>query len=227
MRFKIYLDEARRPPPMLELITDENEILAWITSMSLEHCYIDAKGIVTANENVRLYKKKLKYIPVQFGKTNWNFTCSENYLYSLRGAPPQCETFSCTDNHLSSLEFSPKIVRGSFYFNHNKITSLEGCPHTVSKDFGGLHNPITTLENISTYIKKIGGVLYLPFEQIVSGGIGILLIENLTDISCGADKSTALPKPFQIIKKYLGKPDDIFECQAELIDAGFEAFAKL
>jgi hypothetical protein len=103
----------------------------------------------------------------------------------------------------------------------SKLTSLDGAPSSVGNNFDCSENELTSLEGIHKIIKKMYGGFYCYGNPIVSGGIGLLLIEGLTGIY--ADQPA-----LKIINKYLGQgKKGLLLCQDELIEAGYEEFAKL
>lgn len=137
-----------------------------------------------------------------------------------------------------SLPIKIRKMKGELVISYNQLTSFENFPEEC-KSITANNNRFTSLVGIDR-IKKITGSANkcqfdLVFNKIKEGGIGLLLIENLTYFNCNVVADSGLPngknwitpKPFEIIKKYLGRPDEIFDCQVELIDAGYEAFAKL
>jgi hypothetical protein len=157
-------------------------------------------GFVNVTGNVLLSSRNLKQLPVKFGTVGGSFICKHNELTSLQGAP--------------------STVGGSFFCDDNPLTSLEGVPSTISGFFYCSSNKLTSLQGIHKVFKKIDR-LYIDNSPINTGGIGLVLIEGLTNVT------SRLPA-FKIIKKYLGqgKPG-LLRCQEELIDAGYEEFAKL
>lgn len=137
---------------------------------------------------------------------------------------------------LTEIPFQFNEVHGDFSSIHCPLTTWKGVPRICHGDLGiggQTSCRITSLEGFSDVVKFIGpksmttgldARLILPFNKITKGGIGIILIEgNFTLEGLGYP----LPKQFQIIEKYLGQPDRLFECQAELIEAGLEEFAVL
>jgi hypothetical protein len=160
-------------------------------------------GVVNVAGNVNLRNnKKLTKLPVKFGTVGGYFYCHDNAVSSLKGAPSS--------------------VGGSVDFWHNQLNSLKGAPSSIGGDLDFHENPLTSLEGVHKIIKRINGVLYLTGNHLIkSGGIGLLLIEGLKDID--ADQPA-----FKIINKYLGQgKKGLLYCQDELIDAGYEEFAKL
>jgi hypothetical protein len=107
------------------------------------------------NGNVKL--NNISYIP-QFFKNitiNGYFSCSNNNLTSLVGAPQEVSgNFYCSYNKLTTLEGAPQKVGGSFYCFSNKLTTLEGAPHTVGSIFNCEQNNLTTLKGAPNEVKK-------------------------------------------------------------------------
>jgi hypothetical protein len=159
-------------------------------------------GEVNITGDVHLYDEELSKLPVKFGTVLEDFYCYNNKLTSLQGAPSS--------------------VGGFFSCNNNKLTSLEGAPSSIGRT--GIscdNNKLTSLEGIHKVFKRINGRFHCDDNPITSGGIGLILIEGLTKIR--ADHPA-----FLIIEKYLGQgKKGLLLCQDELIDAGYEEFAKL
>lgn len=114
----------------------------------------------------------------------------------------------------------------SLYYLTN-VTSLEFMPkyNCESGDWCQLPSRLTSLVGIADRITTAGKSLFVETHGIKEGGIGILLIDGIQEIKGVAGRPVS--KPFEIISKYLSQPDSIFECQTELIDAGFAEYAIL
>jgi hypothetical protein len=122
--------------------------------------------------------KSLKEIPIRFRRVNGFFSCSNNKLTSLEGAPLEIsEHFNCYENQLISLQYSPLEVGGTFHCSSNQLTSLEGAPLEVGGHFWCSYNKLTSLQYSPS---KIGGTLgcfknklislqYAP--SVVNGGV--------------------------------------------------------
>jgi len=77
-----------------------------------------------------------------------NFSCSNNQLTSLEGAPHTVGgCFYSYSNQLTSLKHAPHNVGGNFYCCLNQLTSLEHAPHSVSGEFDCSSNHLTSLDN--------------------------------------------------------------------------------
>jgi hypothetical protein len=97
---------------------------------------INDEGLVDVNGNFSCIGQGLSdFKGVRFGKVSGYFSCIENNITSLDGAPQEVgEGFFCQDNNLVSLTGSPQIIKGNFYCNDNRLTSLEGAPSGVDGD---------------------------------------------------------------------------------------------
>ena len=92
-------------------------------------------GVYNVDGNVRLIRECEK-LPFKFGKVSGDFSCSNNNLKTLKGAPKSVGGyFYCFGNNLNSLEGCPKYVDGCFFCFGNNLNSLEGCPKSVDGYF--------------------------------------------------------------------------------------------
>ncbi len=145
--------------------------------------------------------KGLKRLPVQFGAVGGHFNCAVNALTSLEGAPPS--------------------VGGYFDCSNNQLTSLKGAPRSVGGNLNCSRNQLTTLEGVHRILRRIDGRLYISGNGIVTGGIGLLLVEGLTKIV--ADQPA-----FEIINGFLGQGmRGVLRCQEALHEAGYGEHARL
>ena len=155
-----------------------------------------------------------------------DFDCTSNSLTSLEGSPEEVSgDFYCYGNLLTSLKGAPQKVGGYFDCSNNSLTSLEGGPQEIGYDFYCINNKLlTSLKDIHKHIKSIKGEFdaeYCP--KIKSNVLGLLLIKNLKQVKLN-NKEVQV-----IINMHLdgGSMRSALECQAELIQAGFEEYAKL
>ena len=143
-------------------------------------------------------------------------------LVSLEGIPSHITgRFDCKENKLTSLVGGPRIVDNYYICRDNQLTDLVGSPSHIGMEFDCRFNKITSLVGVHKIIKSCK---YFDFDNdlILNGGIGLLLIDGLTDI-------TKYKSPqFQIISKYLGTgTKGMMECSKELIANGYCDYAKL
>ena len=151
-----------------------------------------------------------------------NFYCYDNNLTSLKGAPSSVGgEFSCSRNNLTSLEGAPSSVGGDFHCSDNKLTSLEGAPSSVGGKFYCYDNKLTSLHNIHKQIKHVGRIADFIGNPITSHVLGLLMIDGLKEVNLDNKEVE------KIIDRHLSGDRDVFACQEELIEAGFEDFAQL
>ncbi len=121
---------------------------------------------------------------------------------------------------LSVLGQQPEHVV-DFNCEHTNLTSLEGVPPSISGSIFANNNKLTSLHNIHKQIKRLVGYANFFSNPIKSHVLGVLLIDRLQYIWMDNFKVQT------IINKHLKGDRDIFACQEELIEAGFEEFAQL
>lgn len=150
------------------------------------------------------------------------FDCAGVKLTSLEGSPSTVlDQFDCQDNELKSFKGGPKTVGGAVVADFNMISSLEGFPKSVGSFVSLEGNELSSLHNIHKFIPKMSGILYLSGNPIRSHVLGLLLIDGITHIVYDGGKIQ------KIINKHLNDDRDVFACQEELIEAGFEDYAQL
>ena len=201
-----------------------------------------------------LIGKEIKGIIVEPDMKIWggDFSCSECNLTSLKGCPEEIKgDFSCSRNqNLTSLEFGPNIVNGDYRCINCDLTSLKGCPEEINGIFDCSFNKnltsiefgpkivngdyrcnccnLTSLHNIHKYTQQISNKFFCGGNTIKSHMLGLLLIKDLKEVACYKDD--IMYEPAQIINKYLKQPmskQRMFDCQEELIQAGFKEYAQL
>lgn len=160
----------------------------------------------------------LKSIPVPFGYVSQSFYVDKNNIETLLNTP----------DHVGEdliLSFNPKL------------TSLEGLNCEIGDSVSLASTGLRSLHNVHKHIRHAKR-LNVSNCKITSHILGVLLIKGIerfeynwefsTQGSGGWDYNSATPVKF--IQKQLAKPAnerDILECQEEMIDAGFGAYAKL
>jgi hypothetical protein len=125
-----------------------------------------ATGLVDVQGSFDCSGRNLKsLVGIQFGMVTGNFTCNNNLLTSLVGAPQKVGGgFNCAVNHLTSLAGAPQTVRDDFQCSRNLLTSLVGAPQTV-RGFSCNNNQLTSLEGAT---QKVGGNFYCSFNPLNS-----------------------------------------------------------
>ncbi len=212
--FKQFLTESQAPWQFKTKQEIETHLKSIFPRSDFEHIKINDDLSVSMNDDLVIDSYMLtKYhnlnlLPVQYKDvTELYITCRN--IDSLQGLPYTCNKFYV-----------------SFKTN---ITSLEYAPLQIKE--GGLQ--LHLQDNIKNaigigrkYLKEINGILWLP-NSIESNVLGICTIKKLQSIKFLNDDfetSPSLRTVSDILNKHLHK--DIDECQEELIQNGFEDYAK-
>lgn len=150
-----------------------------------------------------------------------SFECEYNKLKTLKGAPGTCNAdFLCSDNKLTSLEGAPRHVVRDLKCLRNNLVSLEGAPSYIGGNLLCEDNDLTSLHDVHKHVPYIAGALDLTGNRIRSHILGLLKIKKLQQVFFDDKKLQ------EIINKHLPE-GDIFKCQQELIDSGYEKCAQL
>lgn len=182
------------------------EIGNQLKALGIKIFTIDHQYLVTINQSVIIYHKKLKKCPVNIHRVNgnfiWhyseletmenlpllvygNFSVAYNKLTTLEGAKTVLVTgiFNCSGNKLKNLRGSPSSC-GSFVANLCQLESLEGSPVKIKNDFWVTTNNLKTLE---------GGPKNVPGTYDCSNNN----LESLYGISKNSKKVISFSNPFQ------------------------------
>ena len=90
---------------------------------------------------------------IKFGTVTGIFSCDNNDLKTLEGAPRVVERgFGCSTNRLTSLKGGPERVGEDFYCNNNNLTDLTGSPDYVGGSFACIGNPLESFEGAPKFI---------------------------------------------------------------------------
>lgn len=154
----------------------------------------------------------------------------ERSILAIMGKQKPSERgFNCDKENITSLKGSPESVGTYFNCSENKLKSLDGISSRIGLDLHAYNNKIESLHNIHKQIKYIGRNAYFQDNPIKSHVLGLLLIDGLKRIWFvnSYNKENKLFKVEEIINKHLAGDRDIFACQEELIEAGFDEYAQL
>ena len=150
----------------------------------------------------------------------------ERSVLSVMGQQADTQySFYCDEKSLTSLKGAPNKVGVAFYCHNNNLTSLEGGPTVVgSEDSMGFYNAecnnITSLHDVHKHIKSVKKLSFRD-NDIKSHVLGLMKIEGLETVWIDNQEVE------DIMCKHLQGARNIFDCQAELEDAGLEAYAQL
>lgn len=110
--------------------------------------YNEKTGLIDCGHFNARGKNLENLLGIKFGKVDF-FSCSNNQLTSLEGAPEEVKTgFYCYSNQLKNLKGSPKIVGTFFNCSDNQLKNLEGAPTEVGGKFQCDINELVTLEHL-------------------------------------------------------------------------------
>lgn len=157
-------------------------------------------------------------------RVNGSIKINNCRLKTLEGMTDgEIERFECNDNDLTNLIGGPQSVLGDYKCSNNQLTSLEGiASHVDGGIYGDGNFHLETFKNIGDMISHCKGIFFRD-SVITSCVLGLLQIEGLMPGAINFKPMAAC----NIVRKYIGKKNSIFECQQELIDAGFEELAQL
>lgn len=180
-------------------------------------------GVVHVRGYVRL-TKSCDQLPVQFGKVSSNFSCSNQNLRTLQGAPTWVGgSFFCGYNLLNDLAHAPGHVGVDFTCEGNLLKDLQHMPEFVGSAFWCYDNPLLSLEGFDSHV-HVGGEFWctytsdLPLLRCLQAGGMITL----------SDHMVIAPEPVsKILEKHqpLGKKG-MLNCALELKQAGFKENAR-
>lgn len=163
--------------------------------------YTIKNGKMDTQGNFHLDDAEITHIPIPFGVIGGSFQANIETLKSF-------------------VNFPEKIL-GNLYAYDTNVESFEGLHTEVD---GGvdltMNQKLSDWVGVYKHLPRIGGGLKFDVDYVKRGGLGVLLIKELPEISSGNSEVDA------IINKYLKSDRNVFDCQEELIDAGFAHLAR-
>jgi hypothetical protein len=155
-------------------------------------------------------------------------------IRSLEGCPSTLRTFSSQRCGLTSLKGLPRTLAGSLYLSHNhELSDLTGMPSEVGYSISITGGATIDLTGIHKKLKSMGSgsknTSIFKCDSFKGGVLGLLMIEDLGKVDLGSANFEQLNA---IINKHLHEDakvstDRMLTCQEELIDAGYDEYAKL
>ena len=129
--------------------------------------YNPSTGLVDINGDFYCSGQNLQdFKGVRFGTVGRDFSCKNNQLTTLEGAPQEVGGgFSCASNQLTTLEGAPQTVKGAFNCGDNQLTTLVGAPQEVGGGFSCASNQLTTLEGAP---QSVGGDFWCQDNQLTT-----------------------------------------------------------
>jgi len=141
---------------------------------------------------------------------------------------------------LVDLKGCPSTIGGSFYIYGNRLTSLDGAPRYVGHNFNASDNLIESLHDVHKKIDHIGDFLFVFSNPLKESILGVMLIDGLKGfggismlsgavVTVVKRNTPGLLQAMTIVNKYLPSNGrgGLIGCQTELLDNGFEEYAKL
>lgn len=150
---------------------------------------------------------------------------------SLVGSPRKVGTFVASCCGIRTLRGGPITCAGSYLVVNNSLENFDGIASTIGGSIDVFGSKITSLTGLGDLCPQVDGVFFdhprTDINQWIAGGICLILVPGLVQMpKITPDNQSATARASRIIKKYLGRPDALFECQAELLDQGLDAFAE-
>jgi hypothetical protein len=163
-RIKILIYTNMKHLRKYKIFESNTEIDEICRKYEIKNYIINSNNLVDINDNVSLWDKGLKSIPLNFNIVNGDFNCGWNLLTSLKGCPVRVGNgFRCYRNKLTSLQYSPRFMEnGNFYCSYNKIESLQYCTELIRNNFSCSNNNLTSLQ----YHPTVYGEFYCYNNQI-------------------------------------------------------------
>lgn len=141
---------------------DEESIKALCKQFNIIEYHINPDMTVDVNQNVNISNRRLSELPLQFGRIEGYFTCSDNQLTSLKGSPHMVSgSFYCNHNILLDLKHSPTSVGGDYMCNSNLLTSLDGVPFMIH---GSFYCGINKLVSFDSFPPRISGQISMGIQ---------------------------------------------------------------
>lgn len=230
-----YIEGATDFPKKCVKLTPEGNFVVDLTQASAKSFGINLFLKYKHDEKIRY-----KFEKITLGGKTLSFSGKVKNLVGLPSGALD-GSLQIKGSRIESLVGCPTEIQGVFTFwddyGSSELKSWEHAPHTVHE----LRIKAPSLIGIHHHITQVtGGIVTVDSQQnrisadprhigfYKEGGIGLILIPGVKEIRGTFSNTTKISDgPFAIIQKYAGRPGDIFECQTELIDAGYEEFAEL
>ena len=131
---------------------------------------INQDGSIDVIGSVNFDKRRLKKLPLKFGKVSGYFSCTDNLLTSLEGSPRQVYGgLFCANNRLTTLIGGPIRVNGDYSCWNNKLlTDVYGFP-----DYFGdgsikfYHTPVQEILSIFNYSDEDGYEMVMKLAKFI------------------------------------------------------------
>ena len=166
-------------------------------------------------KNLSVYDRNFVSLEGCPERINGYFVCGGNAaMTSLKGCSPVIGANPTVDADYG-------IPPGALLCSNNQLTSLEGAPRRLW-GLNASNNQLKSLEGIHKLFDEINGKVDITKNPLKSNVVGLLAIKGITSIKM-------LPQKVEVIlNRHLGfGRAGMLLAQEELIEAGFEKFARL
>jgi hypothetical protein len=168
-------------------------------------------------------------IPYKFNIVSGIFKCSNNVLATLKNCPNSVGSFECKGLNITSLEGGPKTCYGDYNCSLNgNLNSLDGIAEYIGGKFD-VSGTNLELYWDTEFDSDIQGTIVIPYHKNLPL-LRIITVEyTKSKIKVAPDMSDYCRNCFAIVLKYINQPNQkkaIYDCQYELIKAGFKGNAK-
>lgn len=181
-----------------------SEEAAFFDVMNVPHDMIDynTDDTVSIRGSINLSAKNLTEIPVRFSRIYGDFIVNVNSLTSTINFPTQAHSIHAENNQIGAITTKMKCIQ-----------------------FDLSDNPITTFKHIYKFVTAE----YVIVPMIEGPMLPLILIGGLNSIflsGSGKDDSSKVRELKTILNRHI-QTQNIAACQADLINAGFLAQARM
>ena len=115
-------------------MVDRKKIAGFLNSnfRILGQYHIHDNGEVDTTGDTSFRSLEITRLPVQFGKVDGKFDCSQTSLKTLEGCPRIVNSyFECEFTNITSFQGAPREINGNLYCRNNQFVSLQGMPDKI------------------------------------------------------------------------------------------------
>jgi len=158
--------------PIRKVFTREQ--LSWLDKCTENSWkYNPSTGLVDVDGDFYCSGQNLQdFKGVRFGTVGRGFSCKNNQLTTLEGAPQSVGgDFNCYNNQLTTLEGAPQSVGNSFNCDDNQLTTLVGAPQSVGGGFSCKNNQLTSLVGAP---QTVGEIFYCDDNPVSESTLKVI-----------------------------------------------------
>ena len=144
---------------------------------------INEDSTIDVDGNVYLRNKGLTKLPLKFGKVSDNFSCGDNQLKSLSGAPLSVGGyFNCSSNQLKSLEGISGRISGGIYCHDNQLRDVKGVKDGWLGEFSVYGNPVHEIFNLFPKDKWDEVIEILNEYEVIRDDGNLVILQRLEQV---------------------------------------------